>query len=125
MDQGKYNMEKSGENVNKGTCWPGWETVRLIGRGSFGAVYEIQRDIRGHTEHSALKVISIPQNESETHELRTDGYDDESITRYYADSLKKIETEYAMMADLKGHSNVVYCDDIRTVQKGDGFGWDI
>ena len=25
--------------------WPGWETVGLIGRGRFGAVYEIRRDI--------------------------------------------------------------------------------
>ena len=27
--------------------WPGWETVRLIGRGSFGAVYEIQQNLPG------------------------------------------------------------------------------
>lgn len=109
----------------KKELWPGWETVRLIGQGSFGAVYEIQREIRGRTEHAALKVISIPQNESEIRELRTEEYDDESITQYFADSLGKIEEEYAMMADLKGHSNVVYCDDIRTVQHDNGFGWDI
>lgn len=35
----------SKENIQ----WPGWETVRLIGRGSFGAVYEIQRDVFGVT----------------------------------------------------------------------------
>lgn len=110
---------------SKQVSWPGWETTRLIGHGSFGAVYEIQREIRGRTEHAALKVISIPHNESEIYELKADGYDDESITQYFADSLEKIEEEYAMMADLKGHSNVVYCDDIRTVQHDDGFGWDI
>ena len=32
------------------TVWPGWETVRLIGRGNFGAVYEIERDVFGHKE---------------------------------------------------------------------------
>ena len=32
------------EQINK-NIWPGWETVRLIGRGSFGAVYEIERDV--------------------------------------------------------------------------------
>ena len=105
--------------------WPGWETVRSIGRGSFGAVYEIQRTIRGRTEHAALKVLSIPQHESEVEELRADGYDDDSITQYFADSLDKIEGEYAMMADMKGHSNVVYCDDIQTVQHDNGYGWDI
>ena len=109
----------------KQVLWPGWKTVRLIGHGSFGAVYEIQREIRGRTEHAAVKVISIPHNESEIYELRADGYDDESITQYFTDSLEKIEDEYALMADLKGHSNVVYCDDIRRVQHNDGFGWDI
>ena len=105
--------------------WPGWETTRLIDRGSFGAVYEIQREIRGRVEHAALKVISIPRDDIEIQELKADGYDDESITQYFTDSLEKIEDEYAMMADLKGHSNVVYCDDIRTVQHDNGFGWDI
>ena len=60
--------------------WPGWETVKLIGRGSFGAVYEIQRQVFADTEKAALKVISIPQNESDLDEMYSDGYDDESIT---------------------------------------------
>ena len=105
--------------------WPGWEVVRKIGSGSFGAVYEIRRAIRGRTEHAAVKVLTIPQSKSEIAELRADGYDDESITQYFADSLDKIEGEYAMMADMKGHSNVVYCDDLRTEAHEDGFGWDI
>lgn len=105
--------------------WPGWETVRRIGQGSFGSVYEIQRTIRGRTERSALKVLSIPQNEGETEELRLDGYDEDGITRYFADSLEKIEGEYAMMAEMKGHANVVYCEDIRTIQHDSGFGWDV
>ena len=105
--------------------WPGWEVVGQLGSGSFGSVYEIQRTIRGRTEHAAVKVLTIPQNKSEIGELRADGYDDESITQYLADSLDKIESEYAMMADMKGHSNVVYCDDLRTEAHEDGFGWDI
>ena len=32
-------------NPETKAVWPGWETVRLIGRGSFGAVYEIERRI--------------------------------------------------------------------------------
>ena len=58
--------------------WPGWETVRLIGRGSFGAVYEIQRDVFGSVEKAALKVISIPQNDSDLEEMFCEGYDNES-----------------------------------------------
>ena len=57
--------------------WPGWETVRPIGRGSFGAVYEIQRKLfeDDEPEKAALKVITIPQNEGDIRELYHDGYD--------------------------------------------------
>ena len=41
-------------DLNDKIVWPGWETVRLIGRGSFGAVYEIERDVFGHKEKAAL-----------------------------------------------------------------------
>ncbi len=105
--------------------WPGWETVRKIGNGSFGNVYEIKRTISSYTEYAALKVITIPRNNDEIRDLRANGYDDESITHYYLDTLGRIESEYAMMANLKGHKNIVYCDDIRKIQHEDGFGWDI
>lgn len=55
--------------------WPGWEIVRLIGRGSFGAVYEIERDNYGHKEKAALKVISIPQSASAIDDIVSDEYD--------------------------------------------------
>ena len=105
--------------------WPGWETVRLIGRGSFGAVYEIRRDVFGDVEKAALKVISIPQNGGDVDELRNDGYDDESITSTFQAHLQNIVAEYSLMRKLKGHANVVYCDDVKYVQHEDGFGWDI
>lgn len=105
--------------------WPGWETVRLIGRGSFGAVYEIQRDVFGHQEKAALKVITIPQNSGDIEELYNDGYDEESITKRFQGYLKEIVREYSLMAEMKGHSNVVDCDDLRYVQHDDGLGWDV
>ena len=33
--------------------WPGWKTVRIIGHGSFGAVYEIERDMLREKEKAA------------------------------------------------------------------------
>ena len=67
------------DNQRKAT-WPGWETVRLIGRGSFGTVYEIQRRGFDDTEKAALKVISIPQNSGDIDEMYNDGYSEEDIT---------------------------------------------
>ena len=110
---------------NLQTVWPGWETVRLIGKGSFGAVYEIRRQVFGETESAALKVITIPQSSSEIEDLRSDGYDDRSITARFESYLKDIIREYSMMSRLKGCANVVYCDDVKYIQHDDGFGWDI
>ena len=105
--------------------WPGWKTVRLIGRGSFGAVYEIERDNYGHKERAALKVISIPQSASDIDDLMSDGYDEESITSRFEGYMQDIVREYSLMADMKGCANIVYCDDWKSIQHDDGMGWDI
>lgn len=105
--------------------WPGWETVRLIGQGSFGSVYEIQRDVLGSVERAALKVISIPQSNSDIDELYNDGYDEESITSTFQSHLQSIVAEYSLTRKMNGCSNIVNCDDVRYVQHADGFGWDI
>ena len=110
-------------NENR-VMWPGWATVRLIGRGSFGAVYEIERDVLGEKEEAALKVISIPQSDSDISEMYSDGYDDESITSTFKEHLKSIVAEYSLMRKLNGSANVVNCDDVRYVQHDDGFGFD-
>ena len=83
-------------DTNNYPTWPGWETVRLIGRGSFGGVYEIRREMFGETEYAALKHLSIPQNDSEIDELRGEGLDDESITRTFRDHLREIMSEYSL-----------------------------
>ena len=105
--------------------WPSWETVKLIGQGSFGTVYEIQRDIFGDVEKAALKVITIPQNASDIDEMYNDGYDEESIASTFKSHLKSIVAEYSMMRKMNGCANIVNCDDVRYVQHDDGIGWDI
>lgn len=110
---------------NEKITWPGWETVRLIGRGSFGAVYEIERDMLGEKEKAALKVITIPQSSSDIDELYSEGYDNESITNTFKAYLKSIVAEYSLMRKMNGSANVVNCDDVRYVEHDDGLGWDI
>ena len=78
-----------------------------------------------NTEKAALKHISIPQNQSDVDELYSSGYDDASITAHYESYLADIVREYQLMTEMKGHTNVVNCDDIRYVQKDSGIGWDI
>ena len=104
---------------------PGWETVELIGRGSFGAVYEIRKTVLGGTERCALKHISIPRDESEILELRLEGQDGESITRTFTRQAESIVSEYRLMAQLNNCPNVVSSYDVEAVQKEGGYGWDI
>ena len=105
--------------------WPGWETVRILGHGSFGAVYEIQRDIFGSVEKAAVKCLTIPQNYADIEVLYEDGLDEGSITARFEGYLRDIVKEYSLMARLKGHSNIVSCEDVRYVQQDNGIGWDI
>ena len=106
--------------------WSEWETVRLIGRGSFGTVYEIQRKLVDEdTESAALKVITIPQNPGDVEEMYSEGYDDESITATFNSHLKSIVAEYSLMRKMDGSANIVNCKDIRYIQHDDGIGWDI
>ncbi len=106
--------------------WPGWEMVRVIGCGSFGTVYEIQRKlVDDDTESAALKVITIPQKPGDIEEMYSEGYDDESITAEFTSHLKSIVAEYSLMRKMDGSANIVNCKDIRYIQHDDGIGWDI
>lgn len=105
--------------------WPDWKIVRTLGHGSFGTVYEIERDNLGYIEKAALKVISLPHNHHDIDELYSEGYDTASITIQLEGYLKEIVQEYSLMVKMKGQSNIVYCDDLKYVQRPDGIGWDI
>ena len=103
--------------------WPGWDVIRVIGHGSFGTVYEIQREFFGKTEQAALKVIRIPQESEEIQDLYREGFDSASITAHFKGQMEELVREYSLMSVLRGHTNVVYCDDLRCVQHDDGIGF--
>ena len=105
--------------------WQGWSTVQKIGSGSYGNVYEIERQIFGEREKAALKVIHIPQRSEETDELRGMGFTEEGITLRYRNYLEEIVREYSLMAKFKGNSNIVACDDIRYEARQGEIGWTV
>lgn len=106
--------------------WQDWEIVRLIGEGSFGGVYEIKRTLPGgEVERAALKRLSVPRNRAEITELVSQQYDTASITAHFAEQMQELVREYSFLQKLSSNSNVVHCQDMRTVQHKDGIGWDI
>ena len=60
--------------------YEGWRVVKRLGAGSFGAVYEIEKEDFGQKYKSALKVISIPQSEQDLSKIKKNiGKSDDSL----------------------------------------------
>lgn len=102
--------------------WQGWHLGRKLGSGSFGMVYEITRTVGDSVERAAMKVISYPK-EGVLEELQSEGYPPESIRQMCSDCKKDLLREYGMMMQLKGHSNIVSCEDYTTEDRADGAGF--
>lgn len=105
--------------------WPGWESVRLIGRGSFGSVYEIQRQEYGRIYTAALKVITI--SGMGNNGTPTDGgwLDNSQRREYYQSLVESILKECALMYDFKGYTNFVSYEDHMVIENEDLMRWDI
>ena len=82
-------------------CFPGWKLERELGKGSFGAVYEISRQVFGQTERAALKYVSLPPAQEEIDAFFAEGYDAESLREHYQLQLQEIVREYSIMAGMK------------------------
>ena len=106
--------------------WKNWEIVRKIGQGGYGTVYEIARtDFHSVEERAAMKVIRFPQDDSTNRVLLTEGYTRESIRSINREHLDHILDEYSLMIKMKGHRNIVRCDDCDAVPHDDEMGWDV
>ena len=102
-----------------------WKIIKPIGQGTFGTVYEIQREEFGETYKAALKVISIPQSESEIISNRASGMDNQSMSMYYSNVVQELTHEFALLSKVKGHTNIVGYEDHKVIPHENGIGWDI
>lgn len=95
-----------------------------LGSGSFGSVYRVvRRD--ASVPPSALKIITIPKDDTEIRTHRSEGMGDAEIARYYQRMVDDIKKEYELMSELKGCSNIVSCEDFMAFRHENGFGFDI
>lgn len=102
-----------------------WEIVENLGSGSFGAVYKIKKEEFGNTYYSAMKVIHIPQDQSEPNRLRNEGMTQKDLSTYYDQFVKDFSNEIMVMANLQGNTNIVAYNDHKIVQNEDGIGYTI
>ena len=106
--------------------WPEWKAVKKLGEGSFGKVYKCERnDEYGIKSECAIKIISIPQNESELNAARIECSDKESIKMYFKQIVDDFANEIKIMVSLKGAPNIVTVENYKIVEHEDDIGWDI
>ena len=106
--------------------WYGWKIVGRLGRGTFGNVYEIEREFPAFVEKAAMKVISIPRDESVYDAILSDsGYNESAAQKRIEDALERVSREYGVMLKLRGVTNIVRCDDFMYTEKADGKGYNV
>lgn len=105
--------------------WPEWVREEKLGSGAFGSVYRVKKEQYGITSYAAMKVIEIPQNQSEIRELQNQGLDDMSITAYYSDVAKSLLSEIRIMESLKGAGNIVTIEDCAVKKREQEQGYTI
>ena len=125
MTEKKLFDGKVEEDNDSETVFNSWHIGRLIGEGSFGKVFEIERQGCGETCKAALKIITVPRNENELLSLLEDGIDEDSIDGYLMSLVNDIVSHYALASKFKGSDNIVSCDEFQIIPHKGKTGWDI
>ena len=126
--------------------WPGWTAVKLLGKGSFGAVYEIHRTIRRNsidistsatpatqtapqqlevTEKAALKVLRVPESDMEIDQIELQGMSRANTDKFYEKQVAGIRNEIKIMQKFVGNSHLVSYEDYVIRKRPENIGWDI
>ena len=118
-----YEMAFVQEQLAK--TWPSWHISRKLGKGSYGSVYEIERNDLGTRYTCALKILhleaeSYGSSESYTNPLATSAGIPDSPTAFLIDRItdteitefvRGVSSEINLMMQLKGVPNIVSIED--------------
>jgi len=107
------------------SVWPEWRIIEKIDEGSFGKVYKAVREDYQVTSYSAIKIISIPQNEAEIESLLLEGMSEKSTRSYFEKIVEDFIKEIKLANQMKGNTNIVSVEDYKVVEKENCIGWDI
>lgn len=106
---------------------PQWVIDKQLGRGSYGAVYQVSRHDAGEAILSAMKWIPLPGDEQEVRVMKEKGLSLEQIRAYYDRVKSDFVGEIQLLYKLRGNSHVVSIEDYRIEPRSgeDAVGYDI
>lgn len=114
-----------GKMLDLSNVWPEWEAVQKVGEGSFGKVFKCVRKEYDIETVCAIKVVSVPQSESEINAIRAEYSSEESVKAHFKEVVDEFANEIKMMVLLKGAPNIVSVENYKIVERKDTIGWDI
>lgn len=114
-----------GKMLDLSNVWPEWEAVQKVGEGSFGKVFKCVRKEYDIETVCAIKVVSVPQSESEVNAIRAEYSSEESVKAHFKEVVDEFANEIKMMVLLKGAPNIVSVENYKIVERKDTIGWDI
>ena len=97
-----------------------WVINGIIGKGSYGTVYEIEKNEYGLVSHAAVKVICVEKPDKDNSDFMMDGLDSDNITDYYQEIIDNMIDECALMEQMKGDSHIVSYEDHQIEQDENG-----
>ncbi len=111
--------------VNGTAILDNWIVEDKIGSGAFGTVYKVKKVENGIEYRSALKVITIPPENSEVLSLKSEGMTKEEISAYYSEIAESFMDETKLLEELKGNANIVGYEAHRIERSKDGMSFTI
>ena len=102
-----------------------WESIGLIGEGSYGKVYKARPTKNKGNDISAIKNIVIKKSKQDVDNLVAEGLSQDEIIEEVNEVLEKCISEIKLMQRLKGSSNIVVIEDYEIIKNKDGLGGEI
>ena len=102
-----------------------WHITRLIGEGSFGRVFEMEREDFGQVYKAALKAITIPASQREVRQMLELGADEDAVRSHFEDTVRELAEKLHFVSRLSGHYNIVSYGSYQVIEHKDNIGWDI
>lgn len=105
--------------------WPDWKVQEVLGKGSYGTVYRAVRSDGVLHSEAAIKVISVPLDQSEVDSVRAEFGTEEKTRTYFQGIVNNFVQEIQLMDSLKGTQNIVSIEDYKVMERPGQIGWDI